>query len=41
MVIPQDDLVYQYDTEGKPLVDLPEDSPVKVAVREIIKKIQL
>jgi CO dehydrogenase maturation factor len=40
-VIPQDELVYQYDTEGIPLVKLPEDTPVKVAVREIIEKIQL
>jgi CO dehydrogenase maturation factor len=40
-VIPQDDMVYQYDTKGKPLVDLPEDAPVKVAVREIIEKIKL
>lgn len=38
-IIPQDDLVYEYDSEGKPLVDLPEDAPVKVAVRDIIKKI--
>jgi CO dehydrogenase maturation factor len=40
-VIPQDEMVYQYDTKGIPLVDLPEDTPVKVAVREIIQKIQL
>ena len=40
-VIPQDDMVYQYDTEGTPLVQLPEDSPVKVAVRDIISKIEL
>jgi len=40
-VIPQDDMVYQYDTRGIPLVDLPEDAPVKAAVRDIIQKIQL
>ncbi|NLO49422.1 MAG: AAA family ATPase [Clostridiales bacterium] len=40
-VIPQDDMVYQYDSKGIPLVKLPEDTPVKVAVREIIKKIKL
>lgn len=40
-VIPQDELVYKYDTEGKPLVDLPEDAPVKIAVRDIIQKILL
>lgn len=40
-VVPQDELVYQYDTEGHPLVTLPEDAPVKVAVRDIIQKIHL
>lgn len=40
-VVPQDELVYKYDSEGKPLVDLPEDAPVKIAVRDIIKKILL
>ena len=36
-----DELVYKYDTEGIPLVNLPEDAPVKVAVRDIIQKIHL
>jgi len=40
-VIPHDDMVYQYDTKGIPLVELPEDTPVKAAVREVIGKIQL
>lgn len=40
-VVPQDELVYQFDTEGKPLVDLPEDAAIKVAVRDIIPKIIL
>jgi CO dehydrogenase maturation factor len=40
-VIPQDDLVYQYDAAGKPLVTLPEDSSVKLALAEIIKKLGL
>ena len=38
-VIPQDDTVYEYDCDGKPTVQLPEDSPVKIAMREIIKKL--
>jgi CO dehydrogenase maturation factor len=38
-VIPQDDLVYQYDADGKPLVALPENSPVKVALGEIVKRL--
>ena len=40
-VVPQDELVYQFDTEGKPLVDLPEDAAIKTAVRDIIPKIIL
>lgn len=40
-IIPQDDLVYRYDAEGKPLVTLPEDSPIKQALGEIIKKLGL
>lgn len=40
-VVPMDELVYKYDTEGIPLVNLPEDAPVKVAVRDIIQKIHL
>jgi CO dehydrogenase maturation factor len=37
--IPQDDKVYEYDAAGIPLVSLPDDSPVKAALAEIIKKI--
>jgi CO dehydrogenase maturation factor len=40
-VIPQDDLVYQYDAAGKPLVSLPEDSAVKTAVAGIAVKLGL
>ncbi len=40
-VVPQDDTVYEYDCEGKPLVELPEDSPVKKALREIVDKLGL
>jgi CO dehydrogenase maturation factor len=40
-VIPQDDLVYQYDAAGKALVTLPEDSPVKAALGEIITKLNI
>jgi CO dehydrogenase maturation factor len=38
-VIPMDDSVYQYDAEGKALVSLPEDSPIKKALGEIITKL--
>jgi len=37
--IPQDENVFKYDAAGKPLVSLPEDSPVKKALKEIILKL--
>ncbi|MDR3161195.1 MAG: AAA family ATPase [Spirochaetaceae bacterium] len=40
-VIPQDEGVYQYDAAGKPLIGLPESSPVKQGLGEIIKKLAL
>lgn len=35
-VVPQDETVYEFDCDGTPIVDLPEDSPVRKAVVEII-----
>lgn len=35
-VVPQDETVYEFDCDGNPIVDLPEDSPVRKAVVEII-----
>ena len=40
-VVPQDELVYEYDCEGRPTVELPEDSPVRKAMGEIVKKLNL
>ena len=40
-VVPQDETVYQYDCDGKPMVQLPEDSPVKEALRKIVAKLNL
>lgn len=40
-VVPQDEQVYEYDCEGKPTSSLPEDSPVRLALLEIMKKINL
>lgn len=40
-VIPQDDTVYQYDCEGRPTASLPEDNPVKMALRAIVDKLEL
>ena len=40
-VVPQDETVYEYDCEGRPTASLPEDNPVKVALKEIIKNLNL
>lgn len=40
-VVPQDEMVYQYDCDGKPTVQLPEDSPVRAALRDIAAKLNL
>jgi CO dehydrogenase maturation factor len=40
-VIPQDEGVYQYDAAGKPLISLPETSPVKQGLAELIQKLGL
>lgn len=40
-VVPMDTSVFEYDSIGKPLVQLPEDSPAKVALKEIMKKLQI
>jgi len=37
--IPQDDKVYEYDAAGIALANLPEDSQVKVSLKEIIRKL--
>ena len=40
-VIPADDNVYEYDCDGKAIVSLPEDSPIRGALAEIISKLEL
>lgn len=40
-VVPQDETVYEYDCDGKPTASLPEDNPVKKALREIAGKLSL
>jgi len=40
-VVPQDDTVYEYDCEGRPTASLPQDNPVKMALREIVDKLNL
>ena len=34
-------LFYEFDCEGRPTVELPEDNPVKKALREIAGKLNL
>ena len=38
-VVPQDELVYEYDTEGKPSSQVPDDSPIKKALAEIVTRL--
>ena len=40
-VVPMDEMIYEYDSSGIPLVDLPEDSKSKMAINEIIDKLEL
>lgn len=40
-VIPNDPLVAEYDLKGKPLMELPEDSPAVKASRELFEKLNL
>ncbi len=40
-VVPQDETVFEYDCEGTPTIKLPEDSPVKKAIREIVDKLDI
>ena len=40
-VVPQDEKAYQFDCEGTPIVHLPQDSPVRQALKEITEKLGL
>jgi len=40
-VVPMDEMIYEYDSSGRPLVNLPEDSKSKIAINEIINKLEL
>ena len=39
-VVPMDEMVYEYDSTGIPLVNLPKDSKAKFALHEILSKIE-
>ena len=40
-IVPQDDMIYEYDSSGIPLVKMPEESKAKVAIKEIISKLEI
>ena len=40
-VLPHDNLVYEYDCEGKPTAFVPEDTPIKKALLELMRKLDL
>ncbi len=40
-VVPMDENIYEYDSNGKPLVSLPIDSPSKKAFHEILSKLNI
>lgn len=40
-VVPQDADIYRYDCDGNPVVQLPKDSPVRAALKQITDKISL
>jgi len=40
-VVPMDENIYEYDSNGKPLVDLPIDSPSKKTFHEILSNLNI
>ncbi|MBP0970355.1 MAG: AAA family ATPase [Oscillospiraceae bacterium] len=38
-VVPHDDMIYEYDCDGKPTAKLPDDSPARAAVNKIAEKL--
>jgi CO dehydrogenase maturation factor len=40
-VVPLDENIVEYDASGEPLINMPEDSPAKEAVKDILVKLQL
>ena len=40
-VVPMDEMIYEYDSSGIPLVNLPEDSKAKIAINDIMAKLEL
>jgi CO dehydrogenase maturation factor len=40
-VLPQDETIYHYDADGQPSSGVPDDNPVKTALREILIKLEI
>ena len=40
-VVPMDEMIFEYDCNRRPLVELPEDSKAKIAVKEIFEKLNV
>ena len=40
-VVPLDELIYQYDSDGISLVKLPKESKSRLAIEEIVVKLEL
>ena len=40
-VLPQDELVFEYDCDGKPSARVPEETPVKQALRRIMEQLNV
>ena len=40
-VLPQDETVYTYDCEGKPSSQVPDSTPVKQALHQIMRELNL
>jgi len=38
-VVPADDNVFEFDSEGRPTIELPEDSPAREAFYEILRRV--
>ena len=39
-VMPQDDTVYRFDSDGRPIVEIPKEAPVRKAFDAIVRKLK-
>jgi len=40
-IIPHDDLIYDYDSDGKPSAGVPDESTIKIALGHMLEKLEL